>query len=160
MVMVSSASAGELRQSAAAARKPRPVIFVDFLRWLRSNIRRRRAPVRSREEQGWHLAAEERDLNASDKGPVAYRYAGEKGREAIGAVREVGGNVVDAVDKSLKQSNDTPRSRSRSASASCSEPSGDVELGFSKREIAGIEISSKGPGSRVLTQCVQACYSS
>jgi ElaB/YqjD/DUF883 family membrane-anchored ribosome-binding protein len=29
--------------------------------------------------------------------------AGEKGREAIGAVREVGGNVVDAVDKSLKQ---------------------------------------------------------
>ena len=29
--------------------------------------------------------------------------AGEKGREAIGAVREVGDNVVDAVDKSLKQ---------------------------------------------------------
>jgi ElaB/YqjD/DUF883 family membrane-anchored ribosome-binding protein len=29
--------------------------------------------------------------------------AGEKGREAISAVREVGGNVVDAVDKSLKQ---------------------------------------------------------
>jgi ElaB/YqjD/DUF883 family membrane-anchored ribosome-binding protein len=29
--------------------------------------------------------------------------AGEKGREAIGAVHEVGGNVVDAVDKSLKQ---------------------------------------------------------
>ena len=40
---------------------------------------------------------------SSYKGPVAYRYAGEKGREAIGAVREVGGNVVDAVDKSLKQ---------------------------------------------------------
>jgi ElaB/YqjD/DUF883 family membrane-anchored ribosome-binding protein len=29
--------------------------------------------------------------------------AGEKGREAIGAVREVGDNVVDAFDKSLKQ---------------------------------------------------------
>jgi ElaB/YqjD/DUF883 family membrane-anchored ribosome-binding protein len=29
--------------------------------------------------------------------------AGEKGREAIGAVRAVGDNVVDAVDKSLKQ---------------------------------------------------------
>ena len=29
--------------------------------------------------------------------------AGEKGREAIGAVREVGDNVVDAVDKSLRQ---------------------------------------------------------
>jgi ElaB/YqjD/DUF883 family membrane-anchored ribosome-binding protein len=29
--------------------------------------------------------------------------AGEKGREAIGAVREVGDNLVDAVDKSLKQ---------------------------------------------------------
>jgi ElaB/YqjD/DUF883 family membrane-anchored ribosome-binding protein len=29
--------------------------------------------------------------------------AGEKGREAIGAVLEVGDNVVDAVDKSLKQ---------------------------------------------------------
>ena len=29
--------------------------------------------------------------------------AGEKGREAIGAVREVGDNVVDAVHKSLKQ---------------------------------------------------------
>ena len=29
--------------------------------------------------------------------------AGEKGREAIGAAREVGDNVVDAVDKSLRQ---------------------------------------------------------
>ena len=29
--------------------------------------------------------------------------AGEKGREAIGAVGEVGDNLVDAVDKSLKQ---------------------------------------------------------
>jgi ElaB/YqjD/DUF883 family membrane-anchored ribosome-binding protein len=29
--------------------------------------------------------------------------AGETGREAIGAVREVGDNVVDAVDKSLKE---------------------------------------------------------
>jgi ElaB/YqjD/DUF883 family membrane-anchored ribosome-binding protein len=29
--------------------------------------------------------------------------AGEKGREAIGAIREVGDNLVDAVDKSLKQ---------------------------------------------------------
>ena len=29
--------------------------------------------------------------------------AGEKGREAIGAVREVGDSVVDAVDKSLRQ---------------------------------------------------------
>jgi ElaB/YqjD/DUF883 family membrane-anchored ribosome-binding protein len=29
--------------------------------------------------------------------------AGEKGREAIGAVREVGDNVVDAAEKSLRQ---------------------------------------------------------
>ena len=43
----------------------------------------------------WQRAKSDLDGAISD--------AGEKGREAIGAVREVGGNVVDAVDKSLKQ---------------------------------------------------------
>ena len=81
---------------------------------------------------------------SSYKGPVAYRYAGEKGREAIGAVREVGGNVVDAVDKSLKQ-------RPYTALALA------VGLGFlfgavwrlssvfRKREIAGIEFRPRDP---------------
>ena len=43
----------------------------------------------------WQRAKSDLDGAISD--------AGEKGREAIGAVREVGDNVVDAVDKSLKQ---------------------------------------------------------
>ena len=43
----------------------------------------------------WQRAKSDLDGAISD--------AGEKGREAIGAVREVGGNVVDVVDKSLKQ---------------------------------------------------------
>ena len=43
----------------------------------------------------WQRAKSDLDGAISD--------AGEKGREAISAVREVGGNVVDAVDKSLKQ---------------------------------------------------------
>jgi len=43
----------------------------------------------------WQRAKSDLDGAISD--------AGEKGREAIGAVREGGDNVVDAVDKSLKQ---------------------------------------------------------
>ena len=43
----------------------------------------------------WQRAKSDLDGAISD--------AGEKGREAIGAVREVGDNVVDAVDKSLRQ---------------------------------------------------------
>ena len=44
----------------------------------------------------WQRAKSDLDGAISDA-------AGEKGREAIGAVREVGDNVVDAVDKSLRQ---------------------------------------------------------
>ena len=43
----------------------------------------------------WQRAKSDLDGAISD--------AGEKGREAIGAVREVGDSVVDAVDKSLRQ---------------------------------------------------------
>jgi hypothetical protein len=59
--------------------------------------------------------------------------AGEKGREAIGVVREVGDNVVDAVDKSLKlETIHRARARRRPRLP----VRRDVEFGFSEREIA------------------------
>ena len=58
--------------------------------------------------------------------------AGEKGREAIGAAREVGDNVVDAVDKSLRQRPYTALALAAGLGF-LFESSGDVELGSSYR---------------------------
>jgi ElaB/YqjD/DUF883 family membrane-anchored ribosome-binding protein len=51
--------------------------------------------VTTRGNVAWRRARKNVDGMISD--------AGERGREAIGAVREVGDNVVDAIDESLKE---------------------------------------------------------
>ncbi|SRR5581483_8719978 len=51
--------------------------------------------VTTRGSAAWRHAKSNVDDMISD--------AGERGREAIGAVREVGDNVVDAIDESLKK---------------------------------------------------------
>lgn len=40
--------------------------------------------------------------DVSDKGQDALNYAGQKGREAMDSVREVGDTLADAVEKSVK----------------------------------------------------------
>ena len=86
--------------------------------------------------------------------------AGEKGREAIGAVQDVGGNVVDAVHKSLKQRPYTALAVAVGLGFLFGVDPGDVGRFGARNRCCWNRIFVQGTGSPVHTQCVQACYSS